>query len=72
VSLPGNSIGQLALNKHGAQLHIGVGYTYHFKTSNGTRHFKVYDVGALQREINYLRENLEKKPKEVVKEREVV
>ena len=72
VSLPGNSIGQLALNKHGAQLHIGVGYTYHFKTSNGTRHFKVYDVGALQREINYLRENLEKKPTEVVKEREVV
>ena len=74
LSVPGNSIGQLAFNKKGAELYLGVGYTYHFKTSNGTHHFKVYDIGALNDEINRLNTELAKKPtsvevvKEVVKE----
>lgn len=72
LSVPGSKYGQLAFNKHGAQLYVGLGYTYHFKTSNGTRHFKLYDVGAMQDEINRLREDLAKKPTEVVREREVV
>lgn len=72
LSAPGNSNGSLAFNKHGAQIHLGVGYTYRFKTSNGTHSFKVYDVGAMQREINYLRDSLDKKPTEVIREREVV
>lgn len=73
LSVPGNRFGQLAFNKKGAELYIGVGYTYHFNTSNQTHHFKVYDVGALNDEINRLNEELAKKPKvrvvkEVVKE----
>lgn len=76
LSVPGNHIGQLAFNKHGAQLYLGLGYTYHFKTSNGTHSFKLYDVGALNDEINRLQAELTKKPTEVVKtnviEREVI
>jgi outer membrane protein OmpA-like peptidoglycan-associated protein len=58
----------LQFNRNHAQLYLGLGYTYHFKTSNGTRHFKTYDVGAMQTEINILREELAKKPTEVVRE----
>ena len=58
----------LTFCKNSAQLYLGVGYTYHFKTSNGTHHFKVYDVGAMQDEINRLREEVAKKPTEVVRE----
>ena len=69
-----------AFNKMGAQLALQVGYVYRFKTSNGTHHFKTYDVGAMQNEINRLREENEalknRKPevitKEVVKETVVV
>ena len=32
---------------------------YHFKTSNGTHHFKTYDVGAMNNEINYLHGKLD-------------
>ena len=45
-----------------------VGYTYHFKTSNGTHSFKLYDVGKMNDEINKLQADLARKPKEVVKE----
>ena len=62
----------LTFCKNSAQLCIGVGYTYHCKTSNGTHHFKVYDVGAMQDEINRLREEVAKKPTEVVREQEIV
>ena len=62
----------LTFCKNSAQLYLGVGYTYHFKTSNGTHHFKVYDVGAMQDEINRLREEVAKKPTEVVREQEIV
>ena len=42
-------------NQKYAQLGVIVGYTYHFKCSNGTRHFVLHDVGALNDEINRLR-----------------
>lgn len=58
----------LSFDKRCAQLYLGVGYTYHFKTSNSTRHFKTYDVGAMMRENDYLKAELAKKPKEVIKE----
>lgn len=60
-------------NKEYAQLAVMAGYVYHFKTSNGTHHFKVYDVGAMTDELNRLyKENLElaekanKQPEKVV------
>ena len=65
VSQPGNSVNGLAFNKLGAQLYLGVGYTYHFKTSNGTHHFKTYDIGVYETTIARLNEELAKKPKEV-------
>lgn len=47
-------------NKEYAQLAVLAGYVYHFKTSNGTHHFKVYDVGAMSAELNQLyEENLQ-------------
>lgn len=54
-------------NKNKAQLTLMASYLYYFKTSNGTRHFKTYDVGAMMSEINYLNDELAKKPKEVVR-----
>lgn len=69
LSNPGNGVGNLAFNKLGAQLYLGVGYTYHFKTSNGTHYFKIYDIGALNDDINGLRDELAKKPKEVTVEK---
>ena len=66
------------LNKHGyssvkmrknnAQIGLSVGYVYRFLTSNGTHNFKMYDVGLLNAEINRLRDELSKKPTEVVVE----
>ena len=41
-------------NKHYAQLGLNVSFVHHFMTSNGTRHFKTYDVGALIDENNRL------------------
>ncbi len=58
----------LQFNKNHAQLYLGLGYTYHFKTSNGTHAFKVYDVGAMNNEINRLQAELAKKPNVVVRE----
>lgn len=63
-----NRIDAIEFNKHNAQLALNVSYVYHFMTSNGTHHFKMYDVGALNDEINYLKEKLAAKPKEVIKE----
>lgn len=59
---------QVQFNKNRAQLGVFVGYVYHFKTSNGTRHFKTYDVGAMLGEIDRLNAELAKKPNEVVRE----
>lgn len=57
----------LSFNRHNAELYIGVAYTYYFRTSNGTRHFKTYDVGCMLGEIERLNAELAKKPTEVVK-----
>ena len=57
-------------NKEYAQLALMAGYVYHFKTSNGTHHFKTYDVGAMIAQLNSLQEenaNLKNRaPEEVV------
>ena len=60
-----NEAGNIKFNKNYAQFGVMVGYTYHFKTSNGTRYFKTYDVGAMTDEISRLNEELAKKQKEV-------
>ena len=54
-----NKIGNVKFNKNHAQLALNVTYVYHFKTSNGTHHFKTYDVGAMNAEINDLRARLD-------------
>ena len=43
-------------NRNHAQLAVNVAYVYHFKTSNGTHHFKTYDIGLLNDEINKLKD----------------
>jgi hypothetical protein len=60
-----NEGSNIKFNKNYAQFGVMVGYTYHFKTSNGTHHFKTYDVGAMIGEIDRLNEELAKKPTEV-------
>ena len=60
-----NNESNIKFNKNYAQLGVMVGYTYHFKTSNGTHAFKTYDVGAMIGEIDRLNQELAKKPTEV-------
>ena len=60
-----NESDAVQFNKNYAQFGIMVGYTYHFKTSNGTHAFKTYDVGAMIGEIDRLNSELAKKPTEV-------
>lgn len=45
---------QVSFDKRGAQLGLGVGYVYKFKTSNGTHNFKIHDVGAMTSDITRL------------------
>lgn len=59
---------KVQFNKTDTQLALFVGFTYKFKTSNGTHNFKVYNIGELNNEINSLRAELAKKPAEVIKE----
>ena len=49
-----NKFGAIHFDKRGSQLGINLSYIYHFKTSNGTHHFKTYDVGAMIGEIDRL------------------
>ena len=70
-NLTGSADHKMSFNKHRAQLGVFASYVYHFKTSNGTRHFKTYDVGAMLGEINRLNQELAKKPTEVVVEKVV-
>jgi len=70
-NLTGSADHKMSFNKHRAQLGVFASYVYHFKTSNGTRHFKTYDVGAMIGEIDRLNEELAKKPTEVVVEKVV-
>jgi outer membrane protein OmpA-like peptidoglycan-associated protein len=55
ITRPGN----FKLNKHYANLGVAVSYVYHLKTSNGTHHFKLWDVGALTKENEYLQARLD-------------
>jgi len=55
-------------NLNRANLELKAGLIYKFKTSNGTHSFKTYDIGAMNDEINNLKAELAKKPKEVVRE----
>jgi hypothetical protein len=64
-----NETNNIKFDKNYAQFAIMLGYTYHFKTSNGTHHFKTYDVGAMIDEISRLNDELAKKPNEVVVEK---
>jgi hypothetical protein len=57
-----------SFNRRNAELYVGVAYTYHFKTSNGTHYFKVYDIGAMIDKINSFKAELAKKPTQVTKE----
>ena len=50
---------KVQFNKNFAQLAVNLSYVYHFNTSNGTHHFKTYDVGAMIDEINRLNGALE-------------
>lgn len=54
-----NKVGHIHFDKHNAQLALNLSLIYHFKTSNGTHHFKTYDVGAMIDEINRLNGALE-------------
>lgn len=54
-----NKFNEIKFDKHGSQLAVNLTYIYHFKTSNGTHHFKTYDVGAMMDEINRLNGALE-------------
>jgi hypothetical protein len=49
-----NKGGKVKFDSRNAQLALNVSFVYHFKTSNGTHHFKTYDVGAMIDEINRL------------------
>ncbi len=56
------------MDKRTAQLALQAGVNYKFKTSNGTHNFKKIDLTPLNDEINDLRAQLARKPKEVIKE----
>lgn len=49
-----NKFDAIKFDKRGSQLAVNVSYVYHFKNSNGTHHFKTYDVGAMLDEISRL------------------
>lgn len=55
---------KVQFNKNHAQPAFNVSYVYHIKTSNGTRHFKVHDVGSKNDLINKLKETVASKEKE--------
>ena len=63
--------GKIQFNKNHSQLALLVGITYKFKTSNGTHGFRDYNIGRMLEEIDRMREELEKKPKEVFVDRPV-
>lgn len=64
----GSSPREIQFNKNYAQFGLSVGYTYHFKGSNGEHYFTLYDADAVNNEVNALRAELAQKPKEVIKE----
>lgn len=66
-NLTNSKFDEIHFNKDHAYLQLLVGVNYKFKTSNGTHNFKVYNIGAMNDEINSLRAELAKKPNEVTK-----
>ena len=72
----GHSTMQYNLNK--AYVQLNAGFIYKFKNSNGTHNFTMAqlrdqaEIDALNAEINRLRDELAQKPKEIVKEVEVI
>ena len=50
---------KIQFNKNNAQIGILASYVYHFKTSNGTHHFKTYDIDALYRELEDAKKNVQ-------------
>ena len=60
---------KVQFNKNFAQLGAIATLVYHFKTSNGTHHFKTYDIWAMNEEISYLKGRLdecENRPPQIV------
>ena len=64
-----NTINSIKFNKNRAQFAVMASLIWHFQTSNGTRYFKTYDVGAMLDEIGRLNEELAKKPQTVIQEK---
>lgn len=64
-NLTGEANDHVQFNKNHAQLALLVGVTYHFKNHDSSRGFKYYDIAAMNSEINTLKAELAKKPKEV-------
>jgi len=59
-----NKFADIHFDKRNAQLAVNLTLIHHFKTSNGTNHFKTYDVGAMIGEIDRLNGSLEECRKE--------
>lgn len=49
-----HKFGDIQFDKRGSQLALNVTFVHHFKNSNGTHHFKTWDIGAMNAEINRL------------------
>jgi outer membrane protein OmpA-like peptidoglycan-associated protein len=71
---PVNNVGDIAWNINKSYVQLNAGLVYKFGTSNGTHNFKIAqlrdqaEIDALNSKIDDLRNELAKKPKEVIKE----
>ena len=66
---PASHHDRVAFNKIGSQLSLGIGYVYHFKNSNKTHSFKVWDIDSLNNRINILQAKLDAVPKVIETEK---
>ena len=71
-NLTNGPIDAIHFDRRAAQVGLFLGLNYKFLTSNGTHNFKKISVDDLNAQINDLRSQLAAKPKEVIKEVEVV